>query len=132
MLIMANNKFIEKFLMNLSLANPRLRCPLTRLHIQIEMQSPSVQSLIQYFLMLQPEYQYNLRNLGSLKTSSVLNMSVLDNTLLTNTSVLDNTLLTNIAEFVQLKDYLTGQKLLYFDEADWLEDAIHETLLDED
>jgi hypothetical protein len=102
---MANNKFIEKFLMNLSLANPRLRCPLTRLHIQIEMQSPRVQSLIQYFLMLQQEYQSN----------HICGYN-----------------LTNIAEFIKLKDYLIDQKLLYFDEADWLEDAIHETLFDED
>ena len=32
---MSNNKFIEKVLYKLSLANSRLRCPLIRLQIQI-------------------------------------------------------------------------------------------------
>ena len=67
---MANNKFIDKVLPNtgvlankillkLSLANPRLRCSITRLHIQIEMQCSNIQCLIEYFLILQPEYQYH-------------------------------------------------------------------------
>jgi hypothetical protein len=37
-----------------------------------------------------------------------------------------------MSQFEKLKNYLTGQKLLTFDEADWLDDAIHETLLDDD
>jgi hypothetical protein len=56
---MSNNKFIDNVLNKLSLTNPRLRCPLTRLHIQIEMQYPTVQFLINYFIMLKPEYQYH-------------------------------------------------------------------------
>jgi len=40
--------------------------------------------------------------------------------------------LTNISAFEHLKDYMISQKLLSYDEADWLEDAIHETLLDND
>ena len=110
---MSNNKFIDTILNKLSLANPRLRCPLTRLHIQIEMQYPSVQSLIQYFLMLQPEYQYHWN-------------------LYPNTNNIRGYNLINIPAFIQLKNHLTGQKLLSFDEADWLEDAIHETLMDDD
>lgn len=110
---MANNKFIDKVLINLSLANPRLQCPLTRLHIQIEMQSPNVQFLIQYFLMLQQEYQYNWHMYAISNHIGGYN-------------------LTNISAFAQLKDYMTSQKLLYFNEADWLEAAIHDTLLDED
>ena len=110
---MANNKFIDSVLHKLSLANPRLRCPITRLHIQIEMQCPNVQNLIEYFLMLQPDYQYHwnlYRNINNIQGYN----------------------LTNISAFEHLKDYMTYQKLLSFDEADWLEDAIHETLLDDD
>ena len=110
---MSNNKFIDRVLLRLSLVNSRLRCPLTRLHIQIEMQYPSVLSLIQYFLMLQPEYKYHWN-------------------LYPNTNHIRSYNLTNISAFEQLKNYLTGQKLLSFDEADWLEDAIHETLLYDD
>lgn len=108
---MANNNFIDKVLLKLSLVNIRLRCSLTRLHIQIEMQSPYILSLIQDFIILQPEYQFiwNLNNKNYIPAYD----------------------LTNIPAFVQLKDYLTGQNLLSFDEAEWLDDAIHETLLDD-
>lgn len=111
--IMACNNFIDKLLIKLSLVNPRLRCPLTRLQIQLEMQYPIVQNLIQYFLMLQPEYQYHWN-------------------LYQNTNNIRGYNLTNISEFEQLLNHLTCYKLLSFDEADWLEDAIHETLLDDD
>ena len=110
---MANNKFIDSVLLRLSLANPRLRCPLTRLHIQIEMQYPSVMSLIEYFLILQPEYKYHWNSHHGIYRPYNLN-------------------LTNISQFEKLRNHLTGQKLLTFDEADWLDDAIHETLLDDD
>jgi len=110
---MANNKFIDRVLLRLSLANPRLRCPQTRLHIQIEMQYPSVMSLIEYFLILQPEY----RHLWNYHPRPNINQ-------------LYN--LTNMSQFEKLRNHLTGQKLLTFDEADWLDDAIHETLLDDD
>jgi len=75
------------------------------------MQYPKVQFLIEYFLMLQPEYYY------SWNQHHIRNYICGYN-------------LTNIPAFLELKDYMTSQKLLYFDEADWLEDAIHETLLD--
>jgi hypothetical protein len=110
---MANNKFIDRVLLRLSLANPRLRCPRTRLHIQIEMQYPSVMSLIEYFLILQPEYRYLWNFCPRPNINQLYN-------------------LTNMSQFEKLKNYLTGQKLLTFDEADWLDDAIHETLLDDD
>jgi len=110
---MANNKFIDKMLLKLALVNPRLRCPLTRLHIQIEMQYPRCQSIIHYFLMLQPEYQYHWN-------------------LYPNTNRIRGYNLTQMPIFEQLNNYLTGQKLLTFDEVDWLDDAIHETLLDDD
>jgi hypothetical protein len=110
---MSNNKFIDKVLYKLSLVNPRLQCSLTRLYIQIELQYDFLQLIIQYFLTLQPKYQdywnqHNLRN------------------------QIQCYYLTNIPEFIQLKEHMTGQKILSHDEADWLEDAIHETLLDDD
>lgn len=110
---MACNKFIEIVLYKLSLTNLRLRCPLTRLHIQIEMQYPSVQNLIYYFLTFQSEYRYHWN-------------------LHPNTNQICGYNLTNILAFQQLKNYMVGQKLISFDEADWLEDAIHETLVDDD
>jgi len=63
--------------------------------------------------MLKPEYQYNWNMYANSIHITGYNLS-------------------NISAFVQLKDYLTGQKLLFFNEADWLEAAIHDTLLDED
>lgn len=110
---MSNNKFIDRMLQRLALVNPRLRCFLTRLHIQIEMQYSICQSLIQQFLILQPEYRYHwnlLTDINRIHGYNLIQMSI----------------------FEQLKNYLTGQKLLTFDEADWLEDAIHETLVDDD
>lgn len=110
---MACNKFIEKVLYKLSLTNPRLRCHLTRLHIQIEMQYPSVLNIIQYFLTFQSEYRYHWNLYPNI--NQILGYN-----------------LTNILAFKQLKDYMTAQKLISFDEAEWLEDAIHETLVDND
>jgi hypothetical protein len=83
------------------------------------MQYPSVQFLIEYLLTLQPEYQcfWNTRNTRNTRNRS--NITCCYN-------------LDNIPVFAKLKDYMTGQKLLYFDEAEWLEDAIHETLVDDD
>jgi hypothetical protein len=110
---MANNQFIDKLLKLLSLVNPRLRCPITKLHIQIEMQYYNVQSLINYFIMLQPEYKYNWK-------------------LYHNVNPKVEIFLTNISAFNELKDYMTREKLLTLDEAEWLEDALHETLIDDD
>ena len=61
------------------------------------------------------DYQENdetneLRNLGSLKTSSLLNTPVLGNTLLTNTSGLGNTLLTNTSGLGNTIETITGAK----------------------
>jgi hypothetical protein len=110
---MACNGFVDKMLAKLALVNPRLRCPLTRLHIQIEMQYPIVRSIIQYFLMLQAEYRYHWN-------------------LYPTTNAISGYNLIQIQAFIQLRDHMTGQKLLTFDEADWLEDAIHETLIGDD
>lgn len=63
--------------------------------------------------MLQPEYRYHWN-------------------LHPNTNQICGYNLTNIPAFEKLKNHMTGQKLLSFDEADWLEDAIHETLVDDD
>ena len=110
---MANNKFIDRMLLKLSLVNPRLRCPLTKLHIQIEMQYSRCQSLIQHFLILQPEYRYHwnvLTNTNHIRCYNLIQMPI----------------------FKELQNYLTGQQLLTFDEADWLEDTIHEILVYDD
>ncbi len=111
--VMSNNKFIDKVLYKLSLVNPRLRCPLTRLQIQIEMQYPEVLFMIQYFIMLQPEYKYCWTQNCKLELAHSYNLII-------------------IPEFLHLKEYFISRNLLNSDEADWLEDAIHETLIDDD
>ena len=110
---MDNKRLIELMLGNLAKPNPRLRCPITRLHIQIEMQYPSVQSLITYFTMIQPEYKYHWNQYPT--TNAIRGFN-----------------LTNFSEYTALKNYMTGQKLITHDEAEWLEDAIHETLVYDD
>jgi hypothetical protein len=110
---MANNKFIDKILLKLSLTNPRLQCPITRLHIQIEMQYSTIQFIINYLIMLQPEYRYNWKINKHAEYKCML-------------------YLCNIPAFEELKTYMTKEKLLSFDEADWLDDAIHEILVDDE
>ena len=110
---MACNDFIIQLLDKLSLVNPRLRCPITRLQIQIEMQYPSVLFIIEYFLMLKPEYQYNWSHCINPQNYKAI-------------------IIAELPAFEDLKTYITEQKLLTYDEAGWLDDAIHETLLDYD
>jgi len=105
---MTVNKFIDEILLQLSLVNPRLRCPITRLQIQIEMQYPYLHSLFQYFIDIKSNYKeiWNSR---------------------TTTNKIQ---LVDLYAFTQIKDYMYRQKLLTLDEIEWLEDSIHEVLMD--
>lgn len=109
---MACNQFIDVLLANLSLENARLWCPIIRLQIQIDMQYPYVIELINYFLMVKPEYMYNWKNQQN-KTDLLKNY------------------LTNLSQFVDLKKFMIKKHLITKDEAIWLDDAIHKTLITE-
>ncbi len=111
---MSNNKFIEKVLEKLSEISPRLECSITRLQIQIELQYGYIQQLIAFFLMLQPEYSYNWSRIDK-------------NEVISPKIILD---ITQFGEFFNLYNYMLDRQLLTTDEAIWLEDAIHDTLLE--
>lgn len=111
---MSNNKFIEKVLEKLAGISPRLECSITRLQIQIELQYEDIQQLIAFFLMLQPEYSYYWLRINTREiTSPKITLNI-----------------TQFGEFVGLYNYLLDKKLLTEDEAIWLDDAIHDTLLE--
>jgi hypothetical protein len=111
---MTNNKFIEKVLEKLASISPRLECSITRLQIQIELQYENVQKLIDFFIILKPEYNYQWLCINTNQISSP--KITLD--------------ITRLNEFLYLHKYLLDRHLLTEEEAYWLEDAIHDTLLE--
>ena len=104
------NHFIDKMLECLSQVLPRLQDTIIRLQIQTEMQNRLTFDLITYFIMLQPEYNYNWQRLNSHGTVP---------------SIIE---ITSLPQFQELQLYMISAELLTVAEAAWLDDAIHEVL----
>jgi hypothetical protein len=110
------NEFIDKMLDNMSAPIPRLRNPLERLTIQFELQNDYVFNFINYFMMLLPEYRYNWHIMQ--KNDSL------------NGDYLSFHNISNFSEFIEFHNYMVTHNIFNFDEAEWLEDAIHEILVE--
>ena len=106
------NEFITLLLNKLELTVPRVRDACLKLHIQIELQNDFAFNLINYFIMLQPEYKYH----WELIESNIVNTNFLE--------------ISKLGEFLDLQMYFVSNNLLEPYEAIWLEDAIHEVLVD--
>jgi hypothetical protein len=108
---MAVNSFINNILTALSIPFPRLEEPLNQLHILTEMMNPKAFSLINYFLMLAPEYRYNWQ--------LIIQREI-------ETSYLE---IDKLPQFQILRSYMVSKGLLTEYEAEFLDDAIHEVLV---
>ena len=104
------NTFIDKMLTVLSYTNARLECAITRLHIQTEMQNREAFSLINYFIMLIPEYKYHWNRIDARETIEFPYQ------------------ISGIIQFQELQMYMIVNELLTPGEAMWLEDTIHQIL----
>ena len=115
---MLYNEFIEKMLDIMSAPIPRLRNSQERLAIQIKLQNTYVFNLLNYFMMLKPEYKYNWDMMQS-RTYNALQGDYLR--------------FNNISKFSEFQDfhnYLITNNIFNVEEAEWLDDAIHEILVD--
>jgi len=110
------NEFITKMLELMSNPIPRLRNPQESLCIQIELQNYYVSNLIKYFIMLMPEYKYNWDILQIMENRGEIYNNF--------------TSIENIYEFQEFRSYLLAQNIFNHDEVNWLEDAIHEILVE--
>jgi hypothetical protein len=107
------NTFISQLLDKLSNISPRLEDSTIKLHIQIELQDEYAMNLLNYFVMLQPEYKYHWI---LLKNNNFRQQKILE--------------IAKLVEFIDLQIYLISNNLLNKDEILWLDDAIHEVLID--
>lgn len=100
------------------MSNPiaRLRNTQECLYIQIELQNNYVNNLIKYLIMLMPEYKYNWDILQIMENRGEIYNNF--------------TSIENIYEFQEFRSYLLTQNIFSHEEIDWLEDAIHEILVE--
>ena len=110
------NDFIDKMLSLMSNPIPRLRNSLECLHIQIELQNNYVYNLINYFIMLMPEYKYNWESMQIMENRGQIykNFNSIE----------------KCYKFQDFHSYLLNHNIFNQEEAVWLEDAIHEILVE--
>ncbi len=94
----------------------RLRNSQERLTIQIELQNTYIFTLINYFMMLKPVYKYNW-DMMQQRYSSYGDYAKFHN-------------ISKFSEFQEFHNYMITNNIFDFVEAEWLEDAIHEILVD--
>lgn len=113
---MLYNEFIDKMLVLMSHPINRLRNPVERMTIQFNLQNTYLYKIFEYFMQIKTEYKYNWyifqcnenRNEKYLKFNNV----------------------SHYYEFQEFYDYMITNNVFNFDEAEWLEDAIHEILVE--
>ena len=110
------NAFIAIILELMSNPIPRLRDPLERLSIQIELQTDYIYRFVKYFIMIMPEYKYNWDILQIMENRGEIYNNF--------------TSIENIYQFQEFRSYLLAQNIFNYEEIVWLEDAIHEILVE--
>jgi hypothetical protein len=118
---MLYNEFIEKMLVLMSYPIPRLRNAQERLAIQIELQNSYLFEIVEYFMMIKNEYKYNwdiFQNNGNNINKE------------NGEKYMDFKNISHHYEFQEFYDYMITNKVFSYDDAEWLEDAIHEILIE--
>jgi hypothetical protein len=112
---MLANEFIDKLLQKLSYVIPRLQDSITRLQIQFEMQDIHILEHINYFIsiMLEYKYKWDLITLSKITYQEI-----------------DIPYIYTLPQYIELLNILREKKILLDTEAIWLDDAIHEVIID--
>lgn len=113
------NKFIEKMLELMSYPIPRLKDSQTRLAIQLEVQTKYLAELVDYFMKIKDEYKYNWNIYQNNH-----------NTIEKGENYFNFNNISHFYEFQEFYDYMITNKIFNYDEAEWLEDAVHEILVE--
>jgi len=114
---MSFNDFISAMLNLLAQPIKRLRNPLESLSIQIDLQNNTIFRIIHYFIKIKPKYKY-MWETQMLEQRDNYNKS-------NNFQSIDN-----YNEFKEFYSYMITNNIFSYEEAEWLEDAIHDILVD--
>ena len=105
------NVFIDKLLELMSNPIQRLEDSQERLYIQLSLQNDYIYNLINHFIKILPTYKYSWNLFQSQKIVSFTNIDT-------------------CYEYLALRDYLLTNNIFNNDEVLWLDDAIHEILVE--
>lgn len=119
------NEFIEIMLKSMSYPIIRLQNPQECLAIQLNLHNDYIYNLVNSIINLIPEYKYNWYKMVYVNANNINNISIINRRInLHNFRFIDK-----YYEFQELYDYIITNNIFTIEEADWLEDAIHEILV---
>jgi hypothetical protein len=113
------NEFIDKMLCLMAYPIPRLRNQQERLSIQLEIQNNYLFNIVKYFIQIKLEYKYD----WNLYQNNY-------NELLKNNKYTKFKNITHFNEFQEFYNYMITKNIFNYDEAEFIEDAIHEILVE--
>lgn len=112
---MLANEFIDKLLEKLAFMSFRLQDSMTRLQIQFEMQNLQVLEYINYFISIIPEYKHKWQQIATRQEYY---------------QDIELVYIYTLPQFQELCNFLQARKLLLDSEILWLDDAIHEVIIE--
>ena len=113
------NTFIDKMLDLMSNPIMRLRDSQERLTIQFQLQNTYLAEIVNYFMEIRKEYKYNWDCIQANH-----------NTMEKGENYMNFNNISHFYEFQEFYDYMITNKIFNYDEAEWLEDAVHEILVE--
>jgi len=123
------NDFLVKLLNLLATQIVRLQDPLIKLQIQIELNKNDVFEIIQYFIDISGKYKEFWDHLN--RNIKLMEITQYNNSIVSiNNNDINTYQIQNSREFRYLHEYLLKNKIFNSEELEWLDDAIHDILVD--
>ena len=123
------NEFLVKLLNLLATQIVRLQDPLIKLQIQIELNKNDVFEIIQYFIDISGKYKEFWDHLN--RNIKLMEITQYNNSIVSiNNNDINTYQIQNSREFRYLHEYLLKNKIFNSEELEWLDDAIHDILVD--
>ena len=123
------NDFLVKLLNLLATQIVRLQDPLIKLQIQIELNKNDVFEIIQYFIDISGKYKEFWDHLN--RNIKLIEITQYNNSIVSiNNNDINTYQIQNSREFRYLHKYLLKNKIFNSEELEWLDDAIHDILVD--
>ena len=123
------NDFLVKLLNLLATQIVRLQDPLIKLQIQIELNKNDVFEIIQYFIEISGKYKEFWDHLN--RNIKLMEITQYNNSIVSiNNNDINTYQIQNSREFRYLHEYLLKNKIFNSEELEWLDDAIHDILVD--
>jgi len=123
------NEFLVKLLNLLATQIVRLQDPVIKLQIQIELNKNDVFEIIQYFIDISGKYKEFWDHLN--RNIKLMEITQYNNSIVSiNNNDINTYQIQNSREFRYLHEYLLKNKIFNSEELEWLDDAIHDILVD--